>query len=307
VKISLLGFVFRRVRNSLWHLFWTHCLTAVTVAMALYVFGAFVFLETNLQRLLKGWGDEIQISAYLDKNLNSAEVQALVKRIEAYPEVERVKQTSQEQAWRDFQTALGGQSGLLAGLPRDVLPASLEVSIKPGHQDGPVVEQLARRLRQQKEFTAVDYPQEWVEGLGLVLLGVGWAKWIFGGVLFMATFFIVGSTVKLAMLARQDEIEIMQLVGASENLIQAPFLLEGMIQGVAGAIASLILLWITFQFLRGEMPSLGGFLMPLGRLTFLDLRSIGLLLVLGWLLGAAGSVFSLRRFLKSWNASRSEA
>jgi cell division transport system permease protein len=109
------------------------------------------------------------------------------------------------------------------------------------------------------------------------------------------------------MLARQDEIEILQLVGASEDLIQAPFVLEGVIQGVVGATISLALLWVTYQILlRSELPSLGGFLTPLGQIQFLDLTSMGLLLAIGWLLGAAGSLFSLRRFIRTWNASRGQ-
>ena len=307
MKLALLGFVFRRVRNNLWQLLWTHLLTAGTVATTLYIFGGFVFLEINLRQLLKGWGDQIQITAYLNKSVGEKEVQSLVKRIEAFPEVERVRHTSQEQAWRDFEIALGSQSGLLDGLPREVLPASLEISIKSAHRDGPVVEQLAQRLKQEKEIAIIEYPQDWIERLGLIVLGIEWAKWIFGGVLFMATYFIIASTVKLGMLARQDEIEILQLVGASEDLIQAPFVLEGVIQGVVGATISLALLWVTYQILlRSELPSLGGFLTPLGQIQFLDLTSMGLLLAIGWLLGAAGSLFSLRRFIRTWNASRGQ-
>lgn len=304
MKLALLGFVLRRVRRSLWRLRWTHLLTAGTVATTLYIFGAFIFLEINLQQLLKGWGDQIHITAYLDKSLDAKELQNLIQRVEAQPEVERVRHISQEQAWRDFRAALGSQSGLVEGLPRDVLPASLEIAIKHSHRDGAEVERFAQRLKQEKAVATIEYPQEWLERLGLIVLGVEWAKWLFGGILFLATFFIVASTVKLATLAHQDEIEIMQLVGASENVIQAPFVFEAMIQGVAGAAISVGFLWLTYQLLRDEVLTLGGFLAPLRQLQFLDGRSIALLLVVGWALGGMGSLFSLRRFVKTWNASR---
>ncbi|HWP23104.1 MAG TPA: ABC transporter permease, partial [Candidatus Binatia bacterium] len=245
MKPALLGFVFRRVLSSLRQLLSVHLLTAGTVAMTLYIFGVFVLVEINLQRLLKGWGDEIQVTAYLDKRSDQAAVEGLAQRVGAFPEVQGVRLTSQEQAWRDFQAALGSQSGLLDGLPRDVLPASLEISLKAGHRDGPAVEQFVARLRQEKQIVSVEYPQEWVERLELVVLGVEWAKWIFGGALFLTTFIIVGSTVKLAMLARRDEIEIMQLVGAAEEVIQSPFVLEGMLQGLTGASLSVALLGLT--------------------------------------------------------------
>ncbi len=307
MKISLLGFVLRRVRSNLRQLIWTHTLTAGTTAMTLFVFGGFMLLEANLQHLLKGWGDQIQITAYLNNGLAPDEVQGLVRRVAAMAEVERVRHVSQEQAWRDFQTALGAQSGLLEGLPREVLPASLEISLKPAFRDGPMVDELAQRLKKAPQIASVEFPQEWVERLALAVLAVEWIKWIFGGVLFMATFFIVGSTVKLAILARKDEVEIMQLVGASENLIQAPFVIEGMIQGLAGGALSLAGLWIVYLLLRSEVPALGGFLAPLGEPQFLDVKGMVLLLITGWLLGGAGSLISLRRFIKTWKASSAQA
>jgi cell division transport system permease protein len=303
VTISLIGFVLRRVRSNLRQLFWTHVLTAGTMAMTLFVFGGFMLLEINLQRLLKGWGDQIQIMGYLNNGLPADDVRALIKRVEAMPEVQGVRHISREQAWRDFQAALGSQSGLLDGLPREILPASIEISLKPAQRDGPIVEQLATRLKQEHGVASVEYPQEWVERLALAVLAVEWVKWIFGGVLFLATFFIVGSTVKLAVLARKDEVEIMQLVGASEELIQAPFVIEGMIQGLAGATISIVGLWLAYILVQKELPSIGGFWAPLDELQFLYLDNLALLLVIGWLLGAAGSLISLRRFVRSWNVS----
>ncbi|MGH7886283.1 MAG: cell division protein FtsX, partial [Candidatus Binatia bacterium] len=286
----------------LWHLRWSHLLTAATMAVTLFFFGAFMLLQINLQQLLKGWGDQIQITAYLSKTLGADDISAVLARVQAWPEVERVRMISQEQAWRDFQTALGAQSSLLDGLPRDVLPASLEISLKPVHRDSPMVEQLAVRLRGEKEFASVEYPQEWVERLGLIVLAVQWAKWSLGGLLFLAAFLIVGSAVKLALLARHDEIEIMQLVGAPEELIQAPFVLVGMIQGLVGGVLSVAMLWGLFALVRSEFATLAAFMAPLVRPQFLDPESIVFILASGALLGAAGSLFSLRRFLRTWKA-----
>jgi len=307
VKLSLLGFVLRRVRGSLWQLLWTHLLTAGTMAMTLFVFGGFMLVETNLQKLLKGWGEQIQIMAYLHSDLAADRVTGLIGRVQAMPEVERVRHISQEQAWRDFQVALGTQSGLLDGLPRDVLPASIEISLKPAHRDAPALEKLAKHLKKENDIASVEYPQEWVERLGLVLLVIEWLKWIVAGVLFMTTFFIVGNTVKLAILARKDEVEIMQLVGASEEVIQAPFVIEGMIQGLAGASIAIAGLGAAYLVLRKEMASMGGLLAPLGELRFLDPNGIFLLLAIGLFLGAAGSLISLKRFVRTWHVSSARA
>jgi len=299
VKWPLVGFVLRRAGQSLWQLRWSHLLTATTMALTLALFGAFMLLQTNLEHLLKSWGEQIQITAYVAKDVSASETQKLLERVRALPQVERVQLTSQEQAWREFHTALGEQSGLLDGLPRDVLPASLEITLNPAERDGPLVEQFAARLRQDKAIASVEYPQEWVERLALIVLAVQWLKWACGGLLFLAAFFIVGSTVKLGLLARRDEIAIMQWVGASETLIQAPFVLEGMIQGLTAGALSLTMLWGGFAAVRSEMPTLAVFLAPLARPQFLDWPSVALLLALGWILGAAASLFSLRRFTKN--------
>ena len=303
MKLSLVGFVLRRVRTGLWQLLWSHLLTAGTMAVTLFVFGSFLLLQTNLEQLLRGWGEQIQITAYLQKPLGADELQSLVQRVKAMPEVAEARLINQDQAWRDFQAALGNQSGLLDGLPRDLLPASIEITLAAENRDGPAIEPLAERLRKESGIANVEYPQEWVDRLGLIVLAVQWVKWILGGLLFLATFFIVSSVVKLALLARQDEVEIMQLVGASENLIQAPFVLEGMIQGLMGAVLAVGLLWCAYLFLSHELPSLAGVLAPLTRPRFLSPANIGLLLAIGWLLGAAGSLFSLRRFIRTWRVS----
>ncbi|HVO91195.1 MAG TPA: ABC transporter permease [Terriglobales bacterium] len=307
MRLSSAGFVLRRVRHSLWQLLWTHVLTSGTMAMTLFVFGAFILVQINLENLLKGWGDQLQITAYLKKDARADAVQELIARVQSFPEVEGVSHTNQEQAWRDFQAALGSQSGLLDGLPKDLLPASLEVRIKSEQRDSPAVERLAQRLTKEAEIAGVEYPQEWVERLALIVLGVRWAKWIVGGVLFLAAFFIVGSTAKLAVLARRDEVTVMQWVGASERLVQAPFLIEGMALGLIGAAFAVGALWCVYFILRQELPTLGGFFISSGNLLFLDPTSVTLIVAIGWSLGAAGSLASLRSFVRKWKPLRREA
>jgi cell division transport system permease protein len=95
----------------------------------------------------------------------------------------------------------------------------------------------------------------------------------------------------------------MQLVGASEQLIQAPFVIEGVVQGLTAGAISLAMLWGMFVFLGKELPTVAGFLAPLSRPEFLDTTSIAMLLAIGSLLGGGGSLFSLRRFIKTWKAS----
>jgi cell division transport system permease protein len=298
VKLGWISFVFLRVLKSLRELLWTHVLTSGTMAMTLFIFGGFLLVQDNLHTLLKGWGSQIQIFAYLNPSVTSAELQKLTATVRSYPEVESVRFVSREQAWESFKKSMGSQSGLLEGLQAEILPPSLEITLKMPYRERAPAGDVAQRLRGLAGISQVEYPEEWVERLGVLVLGVQWAKWIFGGFLFAATLLIVGNTVKLAILARRDEIEIMQLVGAPEGLIQAPFVVEGMIQGIAGAALSLLLLWLLFLFLGAQLPNFLGIFAVRDQVHFLDVQGVGLMLALGWLLGACGSLFSLRRFLK---------
>jgi cell division transport system permease protein len=277
-----------------------HMLTSGTVAMTLFIFGAFMLLEINLQGLLKGWGDQIQINAYLERGLSGGEADSLLDRVRGFPEVARARHITQEQAWREFRAALGAQSGVLEGLPPDVLPSSFEIAVKPAFRDAPLVERFAQRLEQERGIALVEYPRDWINRLSLLVLAVEWAKWISGGILFVITFFIVGSTVKLAILARRDEIEIMQLVGSSRAMIQAPFVLEGMAQGLVGGGLAVLGLWGAFTFGRREFLFSGGIWGAPDQWRFLDLNGVAVVLLFGWFLGCAGSLFSLRRILRTW-------
>lgn len=297
MKLAQAGFVLRGVWTSFKELLWTHLLTSFTMAMTLFIFGGFLLVQENLQNLLKGWGNQIQLYAYLKNGFSRNELGPLLERIRAYPEIEKVRFISQEEAWGDFRKSLGSQAGVLEGLSSDIIPSSLELSVKPAYRERNLVHDVANRLRQERDISAVEYPQEWVEKLSVVLLGIQWAKWILGGILFLATYLIVGSTVKLAIVARKDEIEVMQLVGAPAAVIKAPIVLEGVLQGTLGGLLSILLLWLLFLFVRVQIPASSAFLGPLARLQFLDYQGMGLLLVLGWFVGGFGSLVSLRRFL----------
>jgi cell division transport system permease protein len=298
VKIAQVVFTYQRVAKSLKELIWTHLLTAATLAMTLFVFGGFLIVQENLQGLLKGWGRQIEIFAYLKEGLSTADYQVLVAEVRSYPEIESVRYVSKERAWEEFKKSLGAQSGLLDGLDRDILPSSLEVTLKPGYREHPSVESLAARLKNLKGVSEVEFPQEWVEKLNFLVWGVQWAKWILGALLFIATFLIVGNTAKLAILARKDEIEIMRLVGAGTGLVRAPFIVEGMMQGVAGAAFALLLLGLVFAFIKFQLGPALRFYLAEEDLRFLNGQGATLLLVLGWILGTSGSIFSVRRYLR---------
>ena len=103
--------------------------------LTLFSLRVFIFSKSNLEYLLKGWGDQIQITTYLDKDVGTSQVEGSWSAFGAMPEVDQARHITREQAWNDFRIALGAQSAVLEGLPRDVLPASFEITVKPAYRD----------------------------------------------------------------------------------------------------------------------------------------------------------------------------
>ena len=229
------------------------------MAMTLSVFGGFLIIQDNVGRLVKGWGEELQVFVYLEDGVDAAAAESMRAAVAAYPEVRVASYVSKERAWDEFKKTLGSQSGILDGLNPKVLPASLDLELRSAHRSREAVLRLARRLAALDGVQDVEYPETWLEKIRLLVIGIEWLKWVLGGFLFLVAFLIVGSTIKLAIVARQDEIEIMQLAGAADGLIKAPFVIEGMIQGVVGAALALGMLQASFALLTAEL------LAPFGR------------------------------------------
>jgi cell division transport system permease protein len=266
------------------------------MALTLFLLGGFLLLQENLHGLVKGWGSAIQIFAYIDGSLTAAEVAALSTRIGAYPEVESGRFVSQAEALASFKKSVGPQSGVLEGVPAEALPASFEIALKPGARDAPSVAAVAKRLRAEKGIAQVDYPEEWTDKLGLVALSLEAAKWILGGFIAIAALFIVSNSIKLAILARRDEIEVMELIGAPRALIRVPFVIEGMSLGLAGAALSLALLGGFFYLAVSALPQATGVAYSQPP-HFLTLEGCAVLLILGTAIGAVASLFALGREL----------
>jgi cell division transport system permease protein len=144
--------------------------------------------------------------------------------------------------------------------------------------------------------TDVEYGQQWMGSMMSVLNLFRFAGYAMGGLFFMAAIFIVANTIRLILYSRREEIEIMRLVGATDGFIQAPFFMEGVIQGFAGAIIGLGALYLSFILIAcniGQDYFGSGF-----KLQFLSLGTCGLIVIASMLIGWVGCYLSLKQFLK---------
>jgi len=267
---------------------------AMGVALALLAFFAIAVL--NVQRLTESWTADLSIIAYLDQPPDGATLNRWLTEIRAYPEVAAVTYVSRQEAYQRFQERLGRDADLLEGLDAEVLPASLEIRLKPERRldTAAVVERLGRN----QAFGELHYAREWLERFEAFLLLLRTVGAALGGFLALAALVIVTNTIKLTLYARQDELEAMTMVGATALFIKLPYLIEGALQGLCGGLLALLVSFVAYRTMLRE--SLGSLLLLTGidAIHFLPPVWQVLVVAAGVLVGLLGSLLALRKFVR---------
>lgn len=274
----------------------TTVVAILTTAFTLACVGIFLLLYVNL-RSAAGWlQEEIKIIVYLDDRLSPEAAADLEVKLAADRMVAAVLFISQEQALREFRAQFPSESHLLEGLGENPLPASFVVTLAPNFRSPESVKRWAERVRTMAGVAKVDYNQEWMDALaGLIryieLIAIG-----VGVILSAAAVTIIGNTIRLALFARREEIEILRLIGATRAFIRIPYFLEGAVLGACGSAISLGILKLGFELFRQQIRTTGRFAGLENLVSFFPVSVCVMLVVVGTVLGFAGSFVSLRRF-----------
>jgi cell division transport system permease protein len=272
-------------------------LTVATISLAFLILSLFLLLYVNLERVTESWSDRVQIAAYFDRELAPGEVSALTGKIRAIEGTAGVTYISRQEALKRFSGRLKGQESLLSGVTSEILPSSLEIRLKRDSRDSESIAAYVSRLKKIPEITEVQYGEEWVQRFTDFMNLIRFAGLLVGGFLVLAVVFIVANTIKLTIFSRKDELELMGLVGATRWFIKAPFLIEGVLQGVLGvSLAILVLSGVYMVFLHNADIFFSFHTMVSG-LLFLPISYLAALLLGGAALGFVGSLASLKRFI----------
>ena len=288
-----LKYFFDEAAASLWRGFRTSLIAATTITVAFVVLGAFLILTSNMERVFTRWQEAAEFSVYLSDTVTANQRTAIEKSLRDSAAVGAIEAVSKEDAVRRFKQNFGTLADAAGDLGANPLPASVEVRLRPNANPADV-EALAQKAAALPGVADVRYDRQWIQRLmyavGLVRAG----GFTLAALLLLAAALTVASVVRLALFARREEIHIMQLVGAPIAYIRGPFIVEGLIQGGAGAVVALAVLWIAFFVVRSRADSwFGGAVDPAG-LVFLSLANIALVLVSGMAVGALGGFIAAR-------------
>lgn len=268
-------------------------ISAITTVMVLQlILGSFALLWLNLDNWTQAFTQQVQVVAFLDDEISPEALEKLQKKIQTIGHVTQVRFVDRDAAFQALQKEMKGKISL-ADVGENPLPDRFDVRVDEARFLAPVADKIFKIKGVYKVKYGGDIAKKLINLSNTV-------SWVGGGVsamLVLATITVVGNTIRLTVFARRREIEIMQMVGAARWFIQVPFVLEGIIQSLAGSALAIIVLSPGYESLAEWMAD------TLPFLPNLPGEQLGewlypLLLILGGLVGALGSLVSVNRYLK---------
>jgi cell division transport system permease protein len=266
------------------------------IAVGLLLVGLVALGAVNLERLTESWSEGVQVTVYLQPEAKRARVASLQRVLGRHPSVRKVEHVSSAQAYTRLADSLGHRKGLLEGVERDFLPASLEVTLASATRDDQL-RPLIALLKTSPAVEEVDYQGHWLERVSslVALLRSGAVALAF--IVCLACLYIIASTIRLGVFARRDEIEILKLVGATDRFVRAPFLIEGALQGLLGAVVACLGLYLIYWASAPRLEQLLAAALTQVQISFLSAPHLALGIIGGALLGVIGSRLALGRYM----------
>jgi cell division transport system permease protein len=297
MKLPLRYVLVRPIQNMRRNLF-PNVTTVGVITISVLIFSTFSLIAFNLASFLRIWEDKIEVIAYLKRKTPVNEIETLLDQTRQMTGVESVRYVSPQDAMAFMEAKLGNQKNLLEGIQPTILPPSLDVQLKKEYRNAVRINEVVSQLKQIPQFEEIQYGQEWVEGFSSLVHIFRLTQWVLGGLLLVAMLFIISNTLQLNIASRREEIEIMHWVGASPSLIQVPFYIEGMIQGLLGAGLALLFLFLLQRIILLYIPfSMKDWVLKIP-ILFLPIRTLIGILIGGMVLGFFGSFMAAVRFLK---------
>lgn len=272
-------------------------LAAIGITLALPS-GLYVMLN-NLERLSAGWERSAQISLFLRRDVSETGAHKLAQQVRALPTVTNVDFISREAAFAEFKRDSGFGAALNA-LDNNPLPAVLIV--RPAASDPVAIETLVASLARLPGVDVAQLDIEWLRRLASLLQLAERGVLLLAVLLSLAVLLIIGNTIRLVVVTRQTEIEIVQLVGGTPAFIRRPFLYTGLLQGLFGGLLAWLLVDVSLWFLNGPAQELAGLYGSGFSLNGLGLAAGTTLAFGGAALGWAGARLAVGQQLRRFDA-----
>lgn len=295
MKAQMLYF-FTQSLNSILKNRLVHIVGVSTMVVSLLIFGAFLLLFVNLSNWVQDMGRSTSMSVYLKEDISEGARERIAAYIRELPSAEINRLISKEEAMKEFRRALGAQAGLLDGLSINPLPASFEVVFKDVSGQRIHLQRAKQGIEVLEGVEDVQYSEAWLDRFERLMNMIRLIGLVIGGLLCIGVLFIITNTIKLTIFSRKDEIEILKLVGATDWFVKAPFLLEGVMQGLLSGLVALGILFAAYALVSAKKLHFLG--LAALEFSFLPWEYILSLLILSLGLGCIGSLIAVGRFFE---------
>ncbi len=293
MKLRTTGYFFKQAGVSLGRNFWMSLAAVASVAISMFLLGAFLLLVFNINYVAARLQSNVEIAAFLLVDTPRQQAYQAQEQIKAMPGVTEVTLVPKEEGLKQLSQQFGGEEELLGATGGiNPLPDYLRVRVT----DPETIHDVAAAIQALPAVEKVNYGQETVDRLFAV---VRWLRWLGAGIILvlgMGALFLIVLTIRLTVYSRWREINIMKYVGATDWFIRWPFFLEGLFIGLAGSACAALILYAGYNILLKRI-ALTMVFVPLFNDPGLVLASVASLVVGGALVGAVGSLLSIRRFL----------
>ncbi len=288
--------VIRQAGRNLRQTWPSQLMTLLTVSLSVLIFAFFYLVYTNMISSSEQLGDDLRLIIYLEDDPGPEMQEQLRRKITNFDKVEDIIFISKEQAYEKFAAQLGNNRDVLDDIPRDFLPASVEVIPLKNLRSLNQIKLFSQYLSKLPGTLKVQYGQEWVERFYYFTRLLSIVVFLSGSLLILTTIFMVSYTIRLTIFGRQAELELLKLVGATNNYIRTPFLIEGVLQGLIGSSLGLFSLFLLYQWIKRHFSGPG--LLELFSFTFFSPEAIIAIIVVSIFLTTAGSFSSMQKFLR---------
>ncbi len=271
-----------------------------SITIALSILGLFLFIFINLNSLLSAWDKRVQLVVYLKDGISAEDRKHLDQLISNKIEVESFEFISRKQAWEKFESSFSKESELLEELDFNPLPASFNLQIRNSVDRLDKIRKLADIVVSQEGVESVEFGEKWIGRFETFMVFMKVFLMALAALISIGAVLIISNTIKLSVFSRKDEIELMLLIGATPRLIKAPYLFEGMLQGLLGAVVSvslvkLVQVYLKFQF-QGSFETMTRGM----EFQFLSQPYILTIFITSIFIGLMGSYLSIQQFLNSY-------
>lgn len=291
-----ISFIFGQLgRNSL-HGWSAQVMTLFTVTLSVLIFSFFFLIYVNMQKASSRLGNELRLIVYLEDEVPIGFRPEFKKKITDFDKVEKIIFLSREEAFSRLSKQLGRDSDVLEDLDPSFLPYSVEIYPSSTLKSLTRIKEFSNYLETLPGARKVQYGQEWIERFGYFISLLRIIVILSGALLILTSVFMVSYTIRLTLESRQEELEILRFLGATDRYIRGPVMVEGFLLGFLGAGSGLLSLFFLFQWIKNHFSGPG--FMNLFELSFLPLENIGTILLISLLLCSSGSLISIRKYLK---------